>query len=60
MMTFATALLVALGLGVANFVWQVIGDMNWSAAMERTWFQTTACLAVAVAEHFIRRSVGGA
>lgn len=59
-MTFAIALLVAFGLGMANFVWQGLGDMNWATALERTWFQTTACITVAVVEHFIRRSVGGA
>ena len=59
-MTFPIALLVALGLGLANFAYQGLGAQDWATAMERTWFQTVACLAVAAADHFIRRSVGGA
>ena len=59
-MTFAIALLVALGLGMANFAYQWLTGCNWNLAMERTWFQTTACLTVALVEYSIRRSVGGA
>ena len=54
------ALLTALGLGLANFAYQGLKGQDWALAMERTWFQTTACIAVAVAEYFLRRSVGGA
>ena len=54
------ALLIALGLGLANFAYQWLTGHNWAVAMERTWFQATACLAVAMAEYFLRRSVGDA
>lgn len=59
-MTFSIALLVAFGLGLANFAYQGLTAQDWATAMDRTWFQTTACLAVAITEQFIRRSVGGA
>jgi len=54
----AIALLTALGLGLANFAYQGLTGQDWALAMDRTWFQTTACLAVAVAEYFVRRRVG--
>jgi hypothetical protein len=56
----AIALLVAFGLGLANFAYQGLTAQNWALAMDRTWFQATACLAMALAEYTLRRSVGGA
>jgi hypothetical protein len=56
----AIALLTALGLGLANFAYQGLNAQDWALAMERTWFQTTACLVMALAEYMLRRSVGGA
>ena len=58
-MTFPIASLVAISLGLANFAYQGLGAQDWLTAIERTWFQTVACLTVAAADHFIRRSVGG-
>ena len=54
------ALLTALGLGLANFAYQAFTGRAWNVAIERTWFQVTACLVVGAAEYFVRRSVGGA
>lgn len=48
----------ALGLGLANFAYQGLTGQDWALAMERTWFHTTACLAVAVAEYIVQRRVG--
>jgi hypothetical protein len=31
---------------VANFGWQVLSDHAWSVAIERTWFQACAIVAV--------------
>ena len=59
-MTFAIALMVACGLGLANFAYQGMAGHDWILAMERTWFQTTACLMLALADYAICRSVGGA
>ena len=60
MMTFAIALFVSFGLALANFAYQGMSGQNWSLAMERTWFQTAACLTLAFVDFAIRRSVGGA
>jgi len=57
-MTFPIAILVAFGLGLANFAYQGLGAQDWATAIERTWFQAVACLAVAAADHFIRRVCG--
>jgi len=54
------ALLVAFGLGLANFAYQAFIGQNWPVAIERTWFQAWACLMVGAAECLLRRSVGGA
>jgi hypothetical protein len=53
----ATALLTALGLGLANFAYQGLTAQDWALAIERTWFQWTACLAVAVAQYFKRQNL---
>ena len=50
-----TALLVALGLGLANFGYQALTGQAWAIAFERTWFQSTACLAVAAADYIFHR-----
>ena len=54
----AIALLTALGLGLANFAYQGLTAQAWALAMERTWFQATACLTVAAAEYIVSRSMG--
>lgn len=54
----AIALLTALGLGLSNFAYQAMTGQDWGVAIERTWFQTTACLAVAAAQYFVRRRFG--
>jgi len=53
-----TALLTAIGLTIANFAWQGLGDQNWTLAFERTWFQVTACLAVGVVDYALARWAG--
>ena len=55
-----TALLVGLGLTLANFAYQGLTDQAWAIAIDRSWFQVTACILVAAVEHVLRRSVGGA
>jgi|APTNR8051073442_1049403.scaffolds.fasta_scaffold91303_2 hypothetical protein len=40
------ALLVVIGLGIANFAYQAFAGHNWAAAIDRTWFQVLACLIV--------------
>ena len=59
-MTFATALLVSCALALLNFAYQGMNGRDWNLAMERTWFQTAACLTLAFVDFSIRRSVGGA
>ena len=59
-MTIWIALLVATGLGAANFAYQGLTAQDWAIAIERTWFQTTACLVMVGVDYTLRRSVGGA
>lgn len=54
----AIALLTALGLGLANFAYQGLTGQDWALAMERTWFQATACLAMALADYWAQRVAG--
>lgn len=53
-----TAILVGFGLTVANFAYQGLGSQQWAVAFDRSFFQVTACLLTAAADHFLRRSVG--
>jgi hypothetical protein len=54
--TFASsALLAALGLGVANFAYQSLVGGDFGVALERTWFQTVACAVVAAVDSIARR-----
>jgi len=39
-------LAVAFGTTTGNFIAQLIGDMNWATAFERSFFQCTALLIV--------------
>ena len=54
----AMAIFIGTGLTVANFAWQALGGQHWDTALERSWFQFTACLAMALGEYALRRSVG--
>ena len=45
------ALFVGIGLILANFAYQVFTAMNWSVAIERSWFQVTACIIVSAVEY---------
>ena len=49
---------VASWLVLANFAYQLFGGQDWMLALERSWFQLNACLALALADYAVRRSVG--
>jgi hypothetical protein len=51
-------LIVGAALAASNFAWQLGGAQDWAVATERSWFQFTACLAVGLADLFVRRAVG--
>ena len=52
------ALLVGLGLTVANFAYQGFTAQNWMFALDRSWFQMTACVVMAAANYSDRRRLG--
>ena len=54
----AIALITALGLGLANFAYQWMTGQDFALALERTWFQATACLAMALADYWLQRIAG--
>jgi len=56
----ATAIIVGFGLTLANFAYQGLTAHDWMLALERSWFQLTACFAMVGTEYILRRSVGGA
>ncbi len=55
-----TALMVGLGMTIANFGWQALNGHNWPLAVDRSWFQVAACMTMAFVDYSLRRSVGGA
>ena len=53
-----TALLVGLGLTVANFAYQGCTARNWMLALDRSWFQVTACVVMVAADYSVRWRLG--
>jgi hypothetical protein len=52
------ALLVGLGLTIANFAYQGCAAQNWILAVDRSFFQVTACLVMASVDYSIRWRLG--
>ena len=52
------ALLVGFGLTIANFAYQGCTDKYWMLAFDRSFFQVTACLVMALVDYSIRWRLG--
>ena len=52
------ALLAGLGLTVANSAYQGFTAQNWMLALDRSWFQLTACVVMAAANYSDRWRLG--
>lgn len=45
-MSISGTIATAVGLALAHFTFQAMTGQDWSVAAERTWYTTTACLAM--------------
>ena len=43
-----TCLLTVVSLSLGNFLWQAMSSHNWGVALERSWFQAIAVLALGI------------
>lgn len=58
-MTLIMTFIVAISLGLGNFVYEFADNQDWMKAVEHTFFQACACLFMYAADYLNRRVFGG-